>query len=207
MVKNCISRAFVYVYDKPMTIVPTLDSSFCRNVFKMPDVTVSGVTPDGFVIGVLNRPFPLIVVGLQRLSIKAGTCEEVVLYTEEVKSELVKVGVHMGASAYGINYEYEWLDLGSAVEEWMWKSFVNSNLANAGIQLCRSISLRQLIRDDNEIINMTFEPRQGRRDGLFASINHHHNKQLTDFPDSKSLKKEILDSEKELEQHLSVIIK
>lgn len=186
MERKCISISFVGVYTQP-TNIPTLDNDFCKNLFNVPSDTFYGVSPEGFVITVNNKPFPLIIIGPQRILFKAASREMLFQYIYAIKRKLSELGVNLSFNAYGVNYEYEWTELEDNSDIWLWNHFVNPNLSiDNGYRVCNGISLR-LSTNENKVMNVQVEQRAGIRNGIFASFNHHHNLLLQEFPNEDEL--------------------
>lgn len=192
MERKCISISFVGVYSQ-LTNIPTLDNDFCKNLFNVPSDTFYGISPDGFAITVNNKPFPLIIIGSQRILFKAASRELLFQYIYTIKKKLFEIGVNLSFNAYGVNYEYEWTELDDYSDIWLWNHFVNPNLStNNGYRVCNGISLR-LSTNEFAIMNVQVEQRAGIRNGIFASFNHHHNLQLQEIPNEDELS-EIFDT-------------
>ncbi len=174
MKKDCISLAFVAVFAKPLSVVPVPDSEFCKNLFGNPLDTYHGMGPEGYVIAVKNKPVPAVVIGPTKIMVKAHNVEDLAKYVKEFSELSAQKGVSMAYSAYGTNGEYQWLELPSSSTEWMWKRFVNPSMeiSPTGSQ-CTKISFR-FIESAEESVNIEVEPRNGVHDGLFVSVNHHH---------------------------------
>lgn len=183
MKKDRISIAFVGVYDQIIPIIPQLNADFCKNIFGTPENTLIGVSQEGLVISTQNKPFPLVVIGQQRLVIKASKEDILKQYMRTIDEELSKYNLPIRFSAYGINYEYQFLDINMQAEDWMWRSFIGNNvLTTAKYQSCSKISFRFGI-NDAESLNISIEPRVGVRDGLFIDVNHHHDEKMNSLID------------------------
>ena len=175
MKKDRISVAFVGIYEQPVALIPQLDSEFCKRLFGQPEVTTVGIGQEGLVISTNNKPFPLVIVGLQRIAIKVANEEMLAEAITAIRSEFASKGLAFKFSAFGINYEYQYININQPAEEWMWGRFINTNIqTKARYQSCPKISFRFGI-NDKETVNMVIEPRVGVRDGIFLDVNHHHN--------------------------------
>ena len=187
MKRNCISVSFVGVFGGGLPMIPQLDKEFCKTVFGLPNETISGLTPDGFVVKVNNRPFPSVVINTQRISFMADSNESLYRYMEAINAKFLEMGFHANLVAFGLNYDYEWLELDGYSEDWLWKRFVSPNVQVDGKRgACSRIALRFGI-NDNELVNIAIEPRVGTNNGIFASINHHHNWSIGFLPSKEKL--------------------
>ncbi len=191
-----ICLSFVGVFRQPLAVIPNMEGRFCRELFGSPYETFNGITPDGYVIAINNKPFPMVVIGPTKIIIKAKDKESLLKYVEEVKVELKKKGVLLGLSAFGINSEYQWLGLDENADTWLWNHFIDKSI-NRGEEygVCDKLNLRIGIKED-QFANIELAPRVGIRNGLFANINHHHNIVLDDMPDVKLLSLYVDESEK-----------
>lgn len=196
MNKKNINFSYVAVWNQPMTMIPQLDGKFCRELFGMPYETVNGLTPDGYTIAVNNKPFPMVVISPARLVVKAQNVEKLIEYVELVKRELEKINVPnftMTQAAFGINQEYELLDLNESSEQWMWNHFIDGKIkTESDFHTCGRLSLRVGITD-NQVANIEIEPRLGIDNAIFVNINHHHSLFMETIPDAESLRK-LIDS-------------
>lgn len=192
--------AFVGVYGEIASMVPTLEAEFCRSLFG--DAVVFGFTPEGFCITIENKPSPLIVLGPQKIVIKADNEDLLFKYVTEIKQEFVKKKIIIPTFvAFGINYECQWLlDNSCNSEEWMRRHFISDRF-NIDYSFVNKLSFRFVINED-EMLNFSIEPRVGRSDGLFANINHHHNKNLKSIPMADDLKKYCKSSKEILNEYI-----
>lgn len=182
-----ISIAFVGVYNAILPMIPGLDNKFCRHLFDNPDETVNGMSAEGYTISINKKPFPLVVFNPQKIIFKSEDIDTLTSYVVKVKSEFKKKFFTPKFSAFGINYEYQFLDLDDNADVWISNRFLKSDTFGGKEKKCNVISLRFDI-DDSEIVNMSFEPRIGIRNGVFMSINHHHASILEELPEECVLK-------------------
>lgn len=87
---HLICLSFVAVLKRPLMVIPNMDGKFCRELFGMPYETFNGITPDGYVIAINNKPFPLIVISPTKIIFKAENKDVLLKYVEAVKGELQK---------------------------------------------------------------------------------------------------------------------
>lgn len=186
MKREFFSISFVGVMKNPFRQLPNFNNEFARNLFGKPYDTFNGFTPDGYVIAIENKPFPMVVFNPAKLIIKAKTKEELVKYLETISPELAKYGINTEFMSFGINSEYQWTEITENAEKWMWDHFMNANLAKSSqFQMCNNLKLRFGL-NETQYANIDIEPRKGIRDGIFASINHHHNQMLSGIPTGKA---------------------
>lgn len=182
-----ICLSFVGVLKQPLTIIPNIESNFCRNLFGMPYETFNGITPEGYVIAISNKPFPMVILSPTRIIIKAENKDSLIQYTQAIKEELKKMNTPISLASFGINNEYQWLGLEVNADEWLWNHFIGNNInTNNEYHMCNNINLRIGI-NENQFANIELAPRIGTRNGLFANINHHHNITLDEIPNTRLL--------------------
>ena len=192
---NIISISFVGVYSKPQTRIPTLENKFCKDLFNQPYETFNGLSPDGFTVVINGKPFPLLVINPQKIIFKAKDKDNLSKYINAVKAELAKINFSTDYSAFGINWEIQWIDLPSSADMWLWNRFVGDNIkTDSRFQSCNAISMRYGVNDSEEF-NISFEPRAGIRNGIFCSVNHHHVYSLENLPNDDELGEMIKNSE------------
>lgn len=192
---HLICLSFVGVLRQPLNVIPNMDSKFCRDLFGMPYETFNGLTPEGYVIAINNKPFPMVVISPTKIIVKADNRDSLIKYVEAVKLELKRTQVPISLTAFGINSECQWLGLDVNADTWLWNHFINKDI-NIGNEyhVCNKINMRIGI-NDCQYVNIELEPRQGNRNGLFANINHHHNIMLDEMPNMEMLNKYIKESE------------
>ena len=168
-------------------VIQNLDNKFCRDLFGQPYETFNGTTPDGYVIAINNKPFPMVVINPNKIIVKAENKELLVKYMAALKEELIKMGVSISFSAFGVNSEYQWIGLDSNAETWLWSHYIDKRIDSGdGKQMCSKLNLR-IVLNENQLVNVELSPRVGIRNGLYANINHHHNVSLDEIPDTKKL--------------------
>lgn len=192
---HLICQSFVGVFKQPLMVIPNMDGKFCRELFGMPYDTFNGITPEGYVIAINNKPFPMVVINPTKIIIKAENKDILIKYVEAVKNELKNMEVPLSLAAFGINSEFQWLGLDANAETWLWNHFIDKDI-NTGNEyhMCNKINMRIGI-NDNQFANVEVMPRMGIRNGLFANINHHHNEVLDDIPDASDLDRYICESD------------
>ncbi len=167
---------------QPLAVLPVMDNKFAKDLFGLPYDTFNGITPEGYIIALENKPFPMVIVNPGKLIIKAKDVDSLVSYMDKIKSEFDRMSVNFGFSSFGINSEYQWVDIGGSAETWLWDHFMKGAFVlNAPFHLCSKLNLRIGI-NDTQLANLEIEPRRGVRDGIFANINHHHNQPLDAIP-------------------------
>lgn len=206
MKKDCISVSFVAVLTQALPGVPALENKFCRELFGMPYDTVNVMTNEGYVIAVENKPMPSVTIAPQKIVFKAQKVEELATYVDALAKEFKRIGVPMESGAFGINSEYQWIDMDSPSVDWMWNRFINPSMAVAPMNQCNRVSFR-FVMNEEEVVNLELMPRVGRNDGIFASVNHHHASGMKEFPPQDVLIKLFGETEKLLdEKFFSTII-
>lgn len=182
MDKNSFSVSFVGVMVKPLDVLPVMDNKFAKDLFELPYDTFNGITPEGYIIAIENKPFPMVIVNPEKLIIKAKDMDSLVVYLNKIKAEFDRMSVKFAFSSFGINSEYQWVNIGSSAETWLWDHFMKRTFVlDAPFHLCSKLNLRVGI-NDTQLVNLEIEPRRGVRDGIFANINHHHNQPLDVIP-------------------------
>lgn len=193
-----ICLSFVGVLKQPLMVIQNLDNKFCRDLFGQPYETFNGTTPDGYVIAINNKPFPMVVINPNKIIVKAENKELLIKYLEALKVELNTLGVPISFSAFGVNSEYQWIGLDSNAESWLWSHYINNRLDSGdGNQMCSKLNFR-IVLNDNQLVNIELAPRVGIRNGLYANINHHHNMALDGIPDAEKLLKYIDNSDERI---------
>ena len=192
---HLICQSFVAVLQQPLMVIPNMDVGFCNRLFGKPYDTFNGITPEGYVIAINNKPFPMIVISPTKIIFKAENKESLLKYVKEVKGEFKKMNIPISLAAFGINSEYQWLGLEENADTWMWSHFIDKNI-NTGNEyhVCNNVNLR-IGLNENQYVNVEIAPRMGIRNGLFANINHHHTVVLDALPDTEVLIKYIEESD------------
>lgn len=202
MEKKKFSISFVGVWEKPLDVLPNFDNRFAKDLFGQPYDTFCGFTPEGFVVAIENKPFPMIALGPTRLVVKAKDKESLLNYIEAIKPEIEKRVSGLRFSSFGINSEYQWTEIEESPEVWLWKHFINPALpCSSPLQMCSKLNLRIGI-DETQMANVEIEPRRGIRDGIFANINHHHNQILNVLPTREEAEILIDDSTRTIEEKI-----
>ena len=188
MEKKDFSISFVGVWEKPLLVLPNFDNRFAKDLFDQPYDTFNGFTPEGYVVAIENKPFPMVVLSPTRVVIKAKDKEGLQKYMEAVQPEIDKLIQDNRFSSFGINSEYQWTDISESSEVWLWNHFINPSLSCSSlVQMCNKLNLRIGI-NETQIANVEIEPRRGVRNGIFANINHHHNQFLNGIPTGEDAK-------------------
>lgn len=182
-----ISVAYVAVYNAIQPMIPGLDNKFCRYLFDNPDDTINGMSPEGYTISINHKPFPLVVINPGKIIFKSGDIDTLSSYIHKVKKEFKKIGFTTNYSAFGINYEYQLLNLDCNADLWLGKKFLDAKAFNGKEKRCNVISLRFDV-NDSELVNISLEPRAGIRNGVFVSINHHHASFFNELHEEENLK-------------------
>ena len=182
MNKTSFSITFVGVWERPLSVLPNFENKFAKDLFGQPYDTFCGFTPEGFVVAIENKPFPMITLGPTRLVVKAKDKESLLNYIEAIKPEIDSRVSGFKFSSFGINSEYQWTDIGESPEVWLWNHFINPSLScSSQVQMCSRLNLRIGV-NETQVANVEIEPRRGIRNGIFANINHHHNEMLNGLP-------------------------
>lgn len=201
MKSNLLSIGFVGVFQSPVQVIPTLSAEFCKNLFDAPDDTFHGIGTDGFVIAQNNNHIPMVIVNTSRIMIKAPGETELSKYLEKLKKAFEDLKFSHDFLSFGINYEYQCLNLDSNSESWLWHHFIKSEKNGA----CNSLSFRFNL-NDNELLNIKLDPRAGVRNGIFISVNHHHNMLLKGLPVTTQLQQLVKPSKMEVKNVLKNLI-
>ena len=205
MKKDRISVAFVGLYEQQLPLIPQLDTDFCKQLFGQPDVTTVGIIQEGLIISTNNKPFPLVIIGLQKVAIKVANEKMLTQCIKSLQAELESKGIKCKFSAFGINYEYQYIDIKQPAAEWMWNRFLQKSIhTEAKFQSCPRLSLKFDV-NDVETINLTLEPRVGVRDGIFVDVNHHHGIVLAEMND-QLIRQYYAESHKLVENYLDEIV-
>lgn len=205
MNRECISVSFVAVFSQALPGVPALENKFCRELFGMPYDTFNGLTNEGYVIALENKPMPSIIITPQKIVFKAQNVAELAKYVDALAKEFKSKDIPMASSAFGVNSEYQWIGMTTPPSEWIWKRFINPSMAIGQMNQCNRLSFR-FVMNEFEELNLELMPRVGRNDGIFASVNHHHASEINEFPTEKMLSKLFEDSGDFLDDKLFSII-
>lgn len=196
MTLNELTISFVGVFRTPQTMIPQLSSEFCRNIFHNPELTMSGITPVGFVVKHKLQPVPMISISTDKFVIMAKTKDELFPYIESIKTQ---VPVYEFGS-YGLNRDFEYLGIGQSAVDWISSRFIKERFRiGSSVNCCNRLNL-MFDTGENEFLNIDIEPRVGIQDGLFLSVNHHNNCPLRGFPDRDRLQT-LYDRSKQLILH------
>lgn len=200
MTRDCKSVSFVAVFSRILPMIPALDNQFCRDLFGKPYKTINGMTPEGYVIAIENKPLPSITISPQKIVFKAKTAEELSKYVESLKDKFLSINLPIDYSAFGVNFEYQWMDLPEDPSLWMRNCFIKDNISIEGTTcFCNHVALR-FILNETEALNIEIMPRNGIRNGILASINHHHAIGGKAFPKQSDLEQMFAASTELLEQ-------
>ena len=202
MEKTSFSISFVGVWEKPLAVLPNFDNRFAKDLFGLPYDTFNGFTPDGYVVAIENKPFPMVVLSPTRLVIKSKDRNGLQEYMEALQPEIDKFIHGNRFSSFGINSEYQWTDINESSEVWLWNHFINPSLSDvSSFQMCNKLNLRLGI-NETQVANVEIEPRRGIRNGIFANINHHHNQFLSGMPIGEEAKSLIESSIETIEERI-----
>lgn len=195
MEKNRLSISFVGVFDNTLPQLPQLDNEFCQNLFQMPSETTCGYYADGLIIRTNNNPTPIVLIGPQKMMILAYDEKSLYHIISCLDIKFSEIGFTAKFNSFGINYEYEWKNLNENSNSWMWNHFITSKIdIKSQYKVCNKLSFRLGI-NENESLNFEVEPRIGIANGLYASINHHHNMPIKFLPPQDILSDSIKNSE------------
>lgn len=200
MDKINFSISFVGVWERPLAVLPNFDNRFAKDLFGQPYETFNGLTPEGYVIAIENKPFPMFTLSPNRLVIKAKDSQSLQKYLDVIKPALDRMIPFTRFAAFGINSEYQWTDIDGSPETWLWNHFINPSIFNpSSVQMCNKLNLRIGI-NETQLANVEIEPRRGIRNGIFVNINHHHNQSLPGIPTGDEVKILIDNSLKVIEE-------
>ena len=143
---------------------------------------VQAMTPEGYLIAAKNNPYVAIVINPAKIMFKAQNVDDLVAYVESYSKLIDTDGFSMNYKAFGINSEYEYSELPSSTQEWMWNRFVNPSIDISwdGKQ-CTRISFR-FVENTDDFMNIEVAPRDGLVNGLYVSVNHHHERLGSGLP-------------------------
>lgn len=201
MTLNELTISFVGVFRTPQAMIPQLSSEFCRNIFHNPELTMSGITPIGFVVKHKLQPVPMISISSDKFVIMAKTTDELFSYIESIKAQ---VPVYEFGS-YGLNRDFEYLGVGQSAADWISSRFIKDRFRIGKNVNCSSRLNLMFDTGENEFLNIDVEPRVGIQDGLFLSVNHHNNCPMPGFPDRDRLRMLFNRSEQLIVQELKVL--
>lgn len=199
---NLLTISFVGVFKTPQTMIQQLDPEFCKNIFHSPENTVSGLTPTGFMIRLSTSPIPIINISLDKFIIVARSINELLEYIEAIRSAVPEYEFQ----AYGLNRDLECLNIKTRnISTWMYEHFVQDRFKlGTKLNACNRFNL-QFDVEENEILNLDFEPRTGYTNGLFIAVNHHNVYPTIGFPPLEELRKLYNSSEKKINKYLRVL--
>ena len=195
MEKCIISASFVGVFERPIVKIPNFDTNFCKNLFDTPSETISFYGPDGFVVSVKDKIQPIFNVNPLKIVIKVSNKEQLMKIIRLCNNEFEKHDINSNFCAFGINWEYQYFELGQDCNKWLWDHFIKSNIdIKCNYKFCSKLNFSFVVSEE-QTLNISLEPRIGVRDGLFASTNNHYNKQLDLFTNDKMISDYIDSSE------------
>jgi hypothetical protein len=206
MESNRISISFVGVYESPIPFIPQLDNKFCRDLFGRPYETTNGLTPEGYAISLANRPYPLVLINPAKIIFKASNDTDLEEYVNAFSSYISKNPDKLPIkkfSAFGINYELEYLKLGKRADLWMWQHFVRADIKTPNEFHALNHLKFTLGVNEREALNFEIEPRAGVEDGIFVSCNHHHQIPMDGLPQKEELQSIIQKSQECLDEVLN----
>lgn len=203
MKRNRITVSFVGVFKVPQTMIPQLDSNFCKNIFGIPESTIASITPAGFIIKHKVYSVPAIAITPQKIIVGAQNLEDLEKYIVALKEKLPEYDF----AAYGLNQELEWLNLPMSANRWMFQHFIQPKfvLNDKDKEFCGKLNLQYVISDKERLL-LDFEPRNNVDNGLFLSVNHHNQYLISGFPNVDKLKELFARSEALLSSYLEMLV-
>lgn len=205
MKNNLLTISFVGVFRTRQTMIQPLNAEFCRSVFHNPGSTVSGFSPEGFVVKHRILPAPSISITPEKLIVMATSQNDLFEYINALRPQIPEYDF----VAYGLNRDIESLDIcqNEDIGDWICKHFVKPQYYLGKI-INRTTKLNLLVDiNDNELINVDMEPRAGIKNGLFLSINHHNNYQIKGLPKQDELSDWYSDSNEKVNKVINSLLK
>lgn len=177
-----ISISFVGVLSIPLSKIPALSREFGKELFDNDAGTDTFFGPDGLVIMIPNKIVPMVVINPLKITIKAATADKMNQILSSLITKLKEEGVNTALSAFGINYEIQYLNLEKESETWLWNRFIKDEIKTTLPEnFCNKLNFRINV-NEQQSLNISIEPRVGVHDGLFVGVNHHHNVSFNEFP-------------------------
>ena len=205
MNNNLLTISFVGVFKTPQTMIQPLNAKFCREVFHNPGNTVSGFSPNGFVVKHRTLPAPSISITPEKLIVMATSLNDLFEYINSLRAQIPEYEF----AAYGLNRDIESLGIcqNEDIGDWMCRHFIKQQYYY-GNRVNRTSKLNFLFDiNDNELVNIDMEPRVGIRNGLFMSINHHNNYQMKGLPTQNKLNNLYYDSNEKVNRVINELLK
>ncbi|MBQ3715302.1 MAG: hypothetical protein IJM92_09520 [Fibrobacter sp.] len=177
-----ISISFVGVLSTPLSKIPTLSREFGKELFGNESGTDAFFGPDGLVIMIPNKIVPMVIINQIKITVKADSADKMNQILSSLIAKLKEEGVNTALSAFGINYEIQYLNLEKESETWLWDRFIKDNIkTKLSEKFCNKLNFRMNVNEQQSLY-MSIEPRMGVHDGLFVGVNHHHNISFNELP-------------------------
>ena len=172
MERNILSYTFVGILEKPISIFPAIQDDFLISLFDLPYETLIRKDTSGIAVQVRNR-YVGAALSSDKIVITAETPEQLSDIQEKFITELRKTLPEHSVTAYGINYEIEYVKLGLTNSKWLWNKFMSGLSVGDIFHECNKIDFKLGIAS-NQYFNFIFEPRANNPYAVFLSLNHHH---------------------------------
>lgn len=172
MERNILNYTFVGILSNPFTNLPNFDESILINFLELPYETQITKDNNGIVLQARNRYIGAIL-NYDRFIVTAESPEMLSRIIARIVPELKKTRLMVAISAYGLNYEMEYIKLPDVSTKWLWENFMSSVTVNNMFHECNKIDFRLGIAP-NQYFNFSFEPRVNNPQAVFLNLNHHH---------------------------------
>lgn len=169
---NILNYTFVGILNNPFTSLPNFDESSLINLLELPYETQIAKDHNGIAIQARNR-YVGAILNKDRFVVTAESPEMLNRIITRVVRELKKTHLMIAISAYGLNYEIEYIKLPDVSTKWLWENFMSNVAVNNTFHECNKVDFRLGIAA-NQYFNFSFEPRVNNPHAVFLNLNHHH---------------------------------
>ncbi|MCH8567604.1 MAG: hypothetical protein LAT67_05045 [Balneolales bacterium] len=181
MTHNIISYSIVGVWAKPISSIKSFSKKFCMELFDEPYKTEYGQTQDGFGIALMdgNIPIPSVEISNRRIVFVHRSMDDLIKLIDKVMVQLNSLyedSNTFSLGAIGFNSEHEIIELEQAAVDLFKDKYITvSKSFRSGFQVSpNSVSFR-IVKSNNNLINISIEPRANVEKGIFISANEHFN--------------------------------
>jgi hypothetical protein len=199
MKTKILSYSFVGIWKQLFSQIPILDNTFSKDIFKDPYNTISGISPNGFVI-TLQDVFPAktVLFNTQRIEISSVNLHEVSEILIKILKEFdISTNNSTEFANLGFNFELE-VDLGQKADNWIKNSFFGNLISkNQGINIIGK-AIHFDIAVQQKRYDVLIEPRLSQENAIFIKINDHIVESYK-FEKSRDVENFFNDSYKEIE--------
>jgi hypothetical protein len=206
MKHKLLTYAFVGVWEKAPSVIPTLDNRFCLDLFGDPYNTKTWIGIDGFHISkTLNEPgqiVPNVVINNFRIQVSSSQLSETSSVFEKVTSALQSAdsGIENSFAQAGYNVEYEITELGTTYQSWLATNFFNERLykGETGFMILGQ-DMNFVLVSGPVLYNVVLQPRLNNPEAAFFQFNRHVG-EPSKVLDGSCLEKQFSEVQKEIEQ-------